>query len=219
MNLSRFFSILFGSLSERQSQCDPDLHAEDEAFVRTLAHAQAGYENAQNVIKAIDTKTTIVTGLSTLDGGFLIALIKWSIELANTSPANLQRVVAAFPTLSTLLFVFIGVSFLNAFFCIGASVWSVVARQRPKNLENPFTILFPAYRQTDAKAACRYFEERLRDCSKSVILKEYEDQLRIVGMILGHKLRHNRTACIALLLQILLLGCALATILVMYLSK
>lgn len=219
MNLSRLFSILFGSSSERQNLCDPDSHAGDDDFVRTLAHAQAGYENAQNVVKAIDTKTTIVTGLSTLAGGFLIALIKWSIELADTSPANLQRVIAAFPRLSTLLLIFIGASFLNAFFCVAASVWSVVARQRPKNLENPFTILFPAYRQTDAKDACRYFEERLRDCSKSEILKEYEDQLRIVGMILGQKLRHNRTACIALLLQILLLGCALATILVMYVWK
>jgi hypothetical protein len=219
MNLSRVFSVFFGPSSDKQNAFDAGLHAEDKDFVRTLAHAQTGYENAQNVIKAIDTKTTIVTGLSTLAGGFLIAIIKWSIELDEASPANLQRIVEAFPRLSTLLFIFIGFSFLNAFFCIGASVWSVVARQRPKNLENRFTILFPAYRRADAKDACRYFEDRLRDCNKSAILKEYEDQLRIVGMILGHKLRHNRTACIALLLQIFLLGCALTTILVMYVWK
>jgi len=219
MNLSHLFSILFGPSSDKQNAFDADLQVENKDFVRTLTHAQTGYENAQNIIKAIDTKTTIVTGLSTLAGGFLIALIKWSIELDAASPANLQCVVAVFPRLSTLLFVFIGASFLNAFFCIGASVWSVVARQRPKNLENRFTILFPAYRRVDAKDACRYFENRLRDCSKSAILKEYEDQLRIVGMILGHKLRHNRTACIALLLQIFLLGCALATILAMYVWK
>ncbi len=217
MSLSRILSILFGPPPERNPN-NTNLHAGDEDFIRTLAHAQTGYENAQNVIKAIDTKTTIVTGLSTLAAGFLIALIKWSIELDDTSPANLEQVVTAFPKLSTLLFIFVGMSFLNAFFCIAASVWSVVARQRPKNLENPFTILFPAYRRAEAKAAYRYIEERLRDCSKSAILKEYEDQLRIVGMILGHKLQHNRTACSALLLQILLLGCALTTILVMYVS-
>jgi hypothetical protein len=218
MSLSRLFSFLLRP-PMGQAANDSYLHAKDEEFARTLAHAQAGYENAQNVIKAVDTKTTIVTGLSTLTAGFLIALIKWSIELDHTSPANLQRVVAVFPVLSTFLFVFIGMSFLNAFFCIAASVWSVVARQRPKNMETRFTVLFPAYRQADATDACRYFEERLRGCSPSAILKEYEDQLRIVGMILGHKLRHNRTACIALLFQILLLGCTLATILVMYLVR
>src|SRR5438445_6111774 len=80
MSLSRLLSRVLGPSSAGQVD-DPNLHAENEEFVRTLTHAQAGYENAQNVIKAVDTKTTIVTGLSTLAGGFLIALIKWSIEL------------------------------------------------------------------------------------------------------------------------------------------
>ncbi len=111
MSVSRILSILFGLPPERNPN-NTNLHAGDEDFIRTLAHAQTGYENAQNVIKAIDTKTTIVTGLSTLAAGFLIALIKWSIELDDTSPANLEQVVTAFPKLSTLLFIFVGMSFL-----------------------------------------------------------------------------------------------------------
>lgn len=52
--------------------------------------------------------------------------------------------------------------------------------------------------------------------SRVEIIGEYEDQLRIVGMILGQKLKHMRISCIALVIQIVSLTFAVVLLTGMY---
>jgi hypothetical protein len=189
----------------------------DDSLIRdTLDHAKDGYRNAQEVIKFVDTKTAVVTGLSTVLAGFLVLVLKWSVELSGNFKPNLGQLTSAHPCLSACLYFLVLVSLTAAIVCLCAAVWSVIARARPTNLENAFTVLFPFYRQRDAADACRVFEQKLTGMTGTEILKEYEDQLRIVGMILGRKLKHIRISCIALVVQILSLTIALIVLSAMY---
>jgi hypothetical protein len=191
-------------------------NSDDSLLKDTLEHAREGYQNAQEVIKFLDTKTAVVTGLSTLLGGFLLVVLKWSVELDGGRSPSLGQVTSAYPCIAAWLYLFVLVSLLAAIVCLCSAVWSVIARARPTKLENEFTVLFPWYRQRDAADACRVFERKLSGMTKVEILKEYEDQLRIVGMILGRKLKHIRISCIALVAQILSLTLALILLSVMY---
>src|ERR1044071_91450 len=58
----------------------------------TLLHAKEGYRNTQDVIKFVDTKTAVVTGLSTLAAGALVTVVKWVIEADGESRANMTQI-------------------------------------------------------------------------------------------------------------------------------
>lgn len=184
----------------------------------TIEHAKEGYKNAQDVIKFVDTKTAVVTGLSTLVGGSLVAVLKWSVESEQESRATLQQLAEYHPNTVLWFYIFVAGCFAATFVCIAAAVWSVIARARPDHLENKFTVLFPIYKQRDETAACEVLSHKLRGISKEEILQEYEDQLRIVGMILGKKLKHVRIACIALLAELLLFVLAVGTLSFLYIA-
>ena len=48
----------------------------DRAWTDAYAHLQKGYDNGQQVIRAMDTKTSILTGLSVFALGAIAGLIK-----------------------------------------------------------------------------------------------------------------------------------------------
>lgn len=213
--LDRILKILFSPAEPTRARGESS-NRDDPVLARTLDHVKVGYQNAQDVIRFVDTKTAVVTGLSTLLGGFLLVVLKWSVELDGISRPNLEQLTAASPTMAILFYSLVLISLGAAVTCLSAAVWSVIARARPKHLENRFTILFPFYRVRDATAACRVFEQKLKGMTVSEIVNEYEDQLRIVGMILGKKLKHIRVSCIALVFQIVCLTLALVLYAWMY---
>lgn len=184
----------------------------------TLAHAKEGYKNSQDVIKFVDTKTAVITGLNTLIGGSLVALLKWSMESEKDSHATLPELASVHPCMVVWFYLLVIGCFIAALVCITAAIWSVIARPRPRHLENKFTVLFPLYRQRDEAAACRTFEEKLKGMTKEQVLLEYEDQIKVVGMILGKKLKHIRIACFALLVELLLFVLAVALLVLMYIA-
>jgi hypothetical protein len=213
--LTRVLKILLSPIEPVSPQRDVGT-ADDPVLSRTLDHVKVGYQNAQEVIKFVDTKTAVVTGLSTVLGGFLLIVLKWSVELDGVSRPNLEQLTAAKPCIAILFYLLVLTSLGSAVVCLSAAVWSVIARARPRHLENRFTILFPFYRQRDATDACKVFEQKFKGMTTVDILNEYEDQLRIVGMILGKKLKHIRVSCIALVIQIVCLTSALVLLASMY---
>jgi len=78
--------------------------------------------------------------------------------------------------------------------------------------------LFPSYRRRETSDACSSFEGKLKGMSKSDILKEYGEQLRSVGKILGQKLNHIRISCIAILVQMITLSVAVGLLTYMYVT-
>jgi hypothetical protein len=213
--LGRILKILFSPVQLHEAPRDSG-DRDDPVLVRTLDHAKVGYQNAQDVIKFVDTKTAVVTGLSTVLGGFLLVVLKWSVELDGVSRPNLKQLTAASPCIAIWFYLLVLISLGSAIACLTAAVWSVIARARPNHLENKFTILFPLYRERDATAACRAFEQKLKGMTVGEIINEYEDQLRIIGMILGKKLKHIRVSCVFLVIQIVCLTVALGLFAWMY---
>src|SRR5712664_3925634 len=139
--------LLSSALSDMDQEQDTRRagHSKERIADQTLEHARNGYRNAQDVIKLIDTKTGVVTGLSTLSAGFLIALLKWSIESPTLSPRNFDQLTQSHPMFASAIYASIVASLLCSLACFGSAVWSVVARGRPKELKHPFTVLFPQY--------------------------------------------------------------------------
>ena len=214
--LSRVLKIIFLPIEPVSRSCAVVDTTHDQILKDTLGHVKVGYQNAQDVIKFVDTKTAVVTGLSTVLGGFLLIVLKWSVELDGASRPNLEQLTAAKPWIAIWFYLLVLISLGSAVVCLSAAVWSVIARARPKHLENRFTILFPFYKQRDAADACRAFEQKLKGMTTVDILNEYEDQLRVVGMILGKKLKHIRVSCIALVTQIVCLTFSLVLLATMY---
>src|SRR5262249_8325550 len=140
----------------------PDCSPVNDTVQQTLSHAKAGYQNAQDVIKFVDTKTAVITGLSTVTAGFLFATLKWSIESDGVSRPRLYQVTVPHACAALFFYLLVVLSLLSLLVCLAAAVWSVIARARPRNLENAFTILFPIYRRRDTTEACRTFERKLK---------------------------------------------------------
>lgn len=208
-------SIFADPKNEPEAECNTA--SQEEIADQTLEHAKSGYRNAQEVIKTIDAKTGVVTGLSTLSAGFLIAIVKWSIESPTLSPRNFDQLIQSHPRFACAIYVSILASLLCALLCLGAAVWSVVARDRPSRLKNRFTVLFPVYPEEAETEAQQFFGSRLEGMTKTQILKEYEDQLRIVGTILCRKIKFNRRASWFLLFQFHFVAVALSLIVFLYL--
>src|SRR4051794_8119336 len=76
----------------------PPNSAADSTAEQTLQHAKDGYKNSQEVIRFVDTKTAVITGLSTLIAGSLVAILKWSIE--SDAEANLQLLARGHPCIA-----------------------------------------------------------------------------------------------------------------------
>lgn len=175
--------------------------AKSDDLTETLAHAQKGYDTAQATIQLLDTKVGIITGFSTLMSGFVLAWAKWSVE-TRPNPFSLLD-LADYSTPHRLIFgALIVFNFAATFACILWTIWTVIARGRPRNLNERFLVLFPQYHKRDAKEACREFERKLQGMTRREILREYEDQLRVLGWILGAKLAAHSRATKALLAQV-----------------
>ena len=79
-----------------------------ENFEETLAHARAGYANAQDIIKFIDTKIAVVTSLITVSLGLPFLFIQWLGAQREASFLSLQDISEQSPISSALaLFVVI----------------------------------------------------------------------------------------------------------------
>jgi hypothetical protein len=210
--------LLFGPSNELAIRSDSEPINERKIAEETLAHAKEGYKNAQDVIRFVDTKTAVITGLSTLIAGSLIGILKWSIESDNDSHATLADIAVIHPCWIVCFYVLVALCFSATFVCITAAIWSVLARSRPRHLENKFTILFPCYKKRHETDACRVFERKLKGMTINEVLLEYEDQLRVVGLILSKKLKHIRVASFALLAELFLFFLAVILLAILYID-
>ena len=213
-----FFQKLFQTIAFPPRNA-PSVTPAEDTVLQALEQARAGYTNAQEVIRFVDGKSNVLIGLSTLASGFLIALIKWSLDAPADSLRNFERLVEIFPYETWGIYAAVVVSLLSSVFCLGAAVCSVIARVRPCELKNEITVLFPAHGKRRERAAQAFFEKRMAGMTKAEILQEYQDQLRVVGLILWRKLKHNRYASIALVVQVIGIATAVLLMCFVYLVR
>src|SRR5689334_6538588 len=94
------------SMAAQSRRCRASLSARiTESWMKKLVdqallHAKDGYKNSQEVIKFVDTKTAVITGLNTLIVGSLVSLLKWSIESEKGSHATLPELAFVHPCIA-----------------------------------------------------------------------------------------------------------------------
>ena len=171
-----------------------------ENFENTFEHLKAGYANAQEIIKFIDTKTSFLTGASALVIGFVMEALKQYIVQV---PPNIKHDFDSHPYLVCVLMVLGELSLLAGGICIWCSVLSLIARPPTKKLKRNCTILFPFYSgKPSERDYCAKVSQGLTD---KEILKEYEAQIWNVGLILQKKLFRHRWAGKMFLIQLIIL--------------
>lgn len=174
-----------------KSHCTPD----NEIHKRTIEQARAGYHNGQEIIRFIDTKSSFITGASTVSIGFVLNALKEYIQLPSALRNNFDScpVMIFWITSLAIISLFVGV------LCLWQSIMSLVGRP-PRSPDYRPTILFPFYVGSQA--------ERLQ-CDKIVsgmteedIAQEFQTQILSLGIIVRRKFVRHRWAGWLLLFQL-----------------
>jgi hypothetical protein len=205
-------------------------HDEDDwpmDFQTRIAHAQSGYQNGQEVIKFIDTKSGVVTGLAGILLGFPLAVLKWSFELDEAKPAYAVLFNQTHPKIAGVILFGFFVAMCLGMFSVLASTFSLMGRNPRRPYQGIFellqkcvlrlrkkplakgseavTILFPIYSEPLTSKAHEYFKRLSGDFGEGEMLREYELQLAEIGRILNLKIRWHRRAVSALQFQVITL--------------
>ncbi len=160
---------------------------EEPAESPALEITKAGYANAQDVIKFIDTKASIATGLITLAIGASLLVTQWLAEREATSHFCPNVVATRSPTLWLLAQMFLVVG-------TGAGAlalhWAIATiRPRMRTGRSRFAILFPQYDPSQHRAAAvRTLAKLNPNFTREGELREYKSQLLNVGAALFAKM-------------------------------
>lgn len=188
------------------SECDSETSGSEKAngnpvgnFARTLEHFKSGYANAQEVIRFIDTKTSFLTGATTLIIGFVLEAAKQYSQL----PPAVKHNFAIHPYLIFALMNLGEFSLLAGGLCVWCSVLSLIARPPAKKMRRNSSMLFPFFEGKISEK--QYCSKTTQDMTEEEILKEYEAQIWNVGLILRKKVMRHRWAGVMFLVQLITL--------------
>lgn len=190
----------------------------EKAWADAYEHLQKGYDNGQQVIRAMDTKTSILTGLSIFAFGAIAGLIKIFTDYFTKYPEDIKALFNPHLLSLVLLIIFAGTVVAAAVLgirCILSCLGTLIARPRSKMPDSPqTTILFPFLhpesmvneRQKDIE-----YYRRINggEVDRNLIQNEYYDQILNLGHILWHKITHNGQAVHWFRWQVGLTGTAL----------
>jgi hypothetical protein len=161
---------------------------------RTLEHAKAGYSNAQEVIRFLDSKAGALIGLSSVTTGLGLVVLKWFIELNERSPLSIQTLTIKHPEYIYSAGIVTIVGILLGSIAILCCLHGLNARSpfRDRRDGRRPPVLFPMYNpDRHLRLAHESFAKITAGMSERDIAGEYEQQLKRVGAIL-----HEKIACL-----------------------
>jgi len=192
---------------------------------QSLEHARNGYQNAQDVIKFMDTKFGAIIGLSVILCGFILQSLASFLQLPESTQAGVRMLMEKHAAETRFLSLCVALSLLCGIGCIVSAVSGVMARaprgtsrwlkilasigiisHLPKRKKYKHTVLFPFW--TDSNKAVRSFCRISRGLSHKEISEEYVSQLWNVGAILKKKIAWVRWATRAFIAQTIFLVAA-----------
>jgi hypothetical protein len=156
----------------------------------TIAHAKAGYANAQEVIRFLDTKAGALVGVVSLAIGLPLLVGQWWLAVPDTSPFSVRGLTRNAPLCCD-------VAIVLTLAGVAAGTAGVLALLRGLNARHPFrragvSVLFPSFDPAKrTRSAHRSFARLRRGLSFNEISGDYEMQLRRIGAIL-----HEKTDCL-----------------------
>lgn len=152
----------------------------------TLEHAKAGYANAQEVIRFIDTKAGAVIGLATLTMGVPVVTFQWLASQNGWSDFSFHALTRQSHWPCTVAAIAGGFGMIFGVLVIISAL--LVLRARSPFKKSHITVLFPMYdAKTHITRAHRVFSKIRSGMSRKEVAREYEMQIRRVGAILDEK--------------------------------
>jgi len=185
-----------------------NLKKNDDDWGQTWSHLKDGHRNGQEVIRALDTKTNILGGLSIFAMTTTVGLLKMTYDLLTPRLSQLNQAIEVECFFLSSMFILIAgfmlAGMLLGIACIISCLNTLTARGREKG-SLPATILFPHLSPKDTgkssdsdnafEATAKYYKRIIDgNLSKADILAEYHDQMVNVGTILGEKVSCNKRA-------------------------
>lgn len=163
-------------------------HNEEQVpeYAETVAHARAGYSNAQDIIKFIDTKSGVVTGLVTVSLGLPFLVIQWLAEQETDAFLNLEQIAKRSQWLAGISMALLILGIGAGLFALLKSLSGLLPRSPAARMD--VTILFPMFHPTrNKRKALKSLTRLTAGLSQKEVLREYEIQLFRVGQILHEK--------------------------------
>lgn len=157
---------------------------------RTHEHFKDGYKNAQETIRFLDTKTSILTGLLTLTVALPVYVFKWMAEMDTARVLSLHQLKVWHPILLAIGALGLIVGMIVGLWGVRHGIKSIRPRG-PKSVSKDTTVLFPHYAEAEGALVEKYFDKCAKGMQWSEIIEEYRDQQLEVGRILNRKIFHN----------------------------
>jgi hypothetical protein len=148
-----------------------------------LDHMIRGHQNAQETIRAMDTKSNILFAFA---GATMTAIWKLSIAISTSECSCFHLKWGGLLTASAA-----------ACFGCAALIFCLLTlfARGPKDAKLPTTVLFPFINSDNNLVQRCYLCEKIsKGMSEANIRDEYQDQLYILGYILNKKIVHNQKA-------------------------
>ena len=183
---------------------------DDIAFDRTLAHAQAGYANLQDIIKFVDAKTGVITGFVTLTLGAAVAALQWIFDRQPGDTFCYAEITARTPLLALTAVALAAAGIAFGVLALLNALNGLQARVKFDN--SRLTLLFPVFPAARIRVARRCVARLKGGLSSKEILEDYEAQLLQAGRILYDKAHYLGRATLFFKWQLLLNCMAAATI-------
>lgn len=175
-----------------------------------LSHLSDGYRNAQETIRALDTKTNILTVLSAFAFTAILGMLKTAWDYTCAHAQTVEAVLTGSSQMPLILaLALVGLLIVSLFLgslCIWACLATLTARAPSQEIAFvSSTILFPylppvgRFGRTRAQAeydnAKAYYDKiTTGQITEADILSEYHNQIMNLGSILGKKILWNRRA-------------------------
>lgn len=182
----------------------------DSRLDSSIDHARSSFDNAQDVIKFIDTKTAIVTGLNSILTGIPFLLFEWLFNQSTYSPLSFDSLTKSSPE---LMFASAVCGFLGLTTGILSLVFAIQALTARGPTSKYISILFPVIPPKRRHSAARSIRRLRSGITKTEIIRDYEHQLQNLGTILSLKISWLRRSLNALCLQVVSYGFSLLLLL------
>ena len=155
--------------------------------IHGLEHAKAAYANAQEIIRFVDNKTSILTGLIVVTTAFPISVLHWCLQNDN---GVIKKVLALHPCL--IWWAWGGLALAIA--AGGVALLFTMASLVPRNPANGFTVLFPLHKDSQKVEFENLLLTLKGGYSQDDRIAEYAKQIQDVGLILYRKTHRQRCA-------------------------
>jgi hypothetical protein len=181
-------------LSAKNKNCRNEMNEFDEKLRLSIELAKAGFDNAQERIKAIDTKVGVAVGLLVVLLPTPLVMVGWLTKLENATSVHIYGACCRCWFVSAA----VGFCLLAGMVCAFTAVVRGISCLTPRGprgygKSGPFqnewqpNIVFPLHKPDKQEHFCEHVRKLHDGVDLPFVVKEYDHQLQQLGAILHAK--------------------------------